>query len=79
MASVERIFEYARAVKSGANPRHKQYIMPVTFALSSALFGAAQMIVHSKAIAELLEAGYPILGIASPSDPIFESGPGPSA
>ena len=29
--------------------------------------------------AELLEAGYPILGIASPSDPIFESGPGPSA
>ena len=52
---------YARAVKSGANPRHKQYIMPVTFALSSALFGAAQMIVHSKAIAELLELQFALI------------------
>ena len=81
---------YARAVKSGANPRHQQYVMPVTYAVSSgtnqpprrlptclrnprthiglppaphdhplvrtaALFGGSQMIVHSKAIAELME------------------------
>lgn len=46
---------YDRQLKEGGSPRHHEYIMPVSFALSSALFGGAQMIVHSKAIAELFE------------------------
>jgi hypothetical protein len=46
---------YARAVAAGRRPAHAMHVMPVTFAVSSALFGGSQMIVHSKAVAEIFE------------------------
>merc|ERR1719473_1247001 len=46
---------YARAVEAGHRPKRALYVMPITFAVSSALFGGSQMIVHSKAVAELFE------------------------
>ncbi|KAL1511001.1 hypothetical protein AB1Y20_005826 [Prymnesium parvum] len=47
--------KYHHAQLLGTPLPHSQYVAPVTFALSSALVGGAQMIVHSKAIAELFE------------------------
>ena len=46
---------YRRALQRRCPLPHSQYMLPVTFALSSALVGGAQMVVHSKAVAELLE------------------------
>jgi len=46
---------YRRAQREGRPLPRSQYVLPVTYALSSALVGGAQMIVHSKAIAELFE------------------------
>lgn len=46
---------YARAVASGHRPKYAVYVMPISFSVSSALFGGSQMIVHSKAVAELFE------------------------
>ena len=46
---------YTRQLAIGGSPKHHVYVLPVTFAVSSALLGGGQMIVHSKAIAELFE------------------------
>ena len=46
---------YAKAVAAGLQPRYAHYVMPASFAVSSALFGGSQMIVHSKVVAELFE------------------------
>lgn len=48
-------FPLARAMKSERPPAIGEAALPVLFALSSALLGGAQMIVHSKAIAELFD------------------------
>lgn len=46
---------YARARRAGTLLPHAHIVEPAAFALSSALMGGAQMIVHSKAIAEVFE------------------------
>jgi len=46
---------YRREIAAGGAPKNHQYVLPVSFAVSSALLGGGQMIVHSKAIAELFE------------------------
>ncbi|KAL1527164.1 hypothetical protein AB1Y20_015844 [Prymnesium parvum] len=46
---------YLAAQKAGRPLARSQYVLPVTFAVSSALVGGANMIVHSKAVAELFE------------------------
>tara|TARA_B110001452_G_scaffold262925_2_gene263617 strand:- start:627 stop:2096 length:1470 start_codon:yes stop_codon:yes gene_type:complete len=48
-------FPLARAMKTESPPAIGEAALPVLFALSSALLGGAQMIVHSKAIAELFD------------------------
>ena len=52
---------YARAAAAGARLRNAQYVMPVAFAVSSALLGGAQMIVHSKAVAEIMELQFQMI------------------
>ena len=57
---VHRVWSQAR--KKGRPRKYSIVILPISFALSSALVGAAQMIVHSKAVAELFKllfAGIP--------------------
>lgn len=46
---------WAKMRAEGRPPRHHQYLMPIAFAVPSALLGGAQMIVHSKTLAELGE------------------------
>ena len=45
---------YGRRLEIGDNPPHHRIVLPVTYAISSALLGGANMIVHSKVISELL-------------------------
>ena len=52
---------YQRAERAGRPLRNSIYVLPVTFAVSSALLGGGQMIVHSKAIAELLELQFALV------------------
>jgi len=46
---------YSDALRAGLKPRHHEHVLPITFAVYSALIGGAQMIVHSKVVAELIE------------------------
>ena len=46
---------WAKMKAEGNPPRNHQYIMPIAYAVPSALLGGAQMIVHSKTLAELAE------------------------
>lgn len=46
---------YEKAERDGARLPNHQYVLPVTFAIPSALLGGAQMIVHSKVLSELSE------------------------
>lgn len=52
---------YQRAERAGRPLRNSIYVLPVNFAVSSALLGGGQMIVHSKAIAELLELQFALV------------------
>ena len=45
---------YTRRLKDGASPWKHELVLPITFTLSSALAGGAQMIVHSKVLSTLL-------------------------
>lgn len=47
--------KYRAAEKAGRPLASSLYMLPVTFAVSSSLVGGANMIVHSKAVAELFE------------------------
>ena len=50
---------YERNAREGAEPLPgAKWVEPVTFTLSSALFGGGQMVVHTKLIAELLELSF---------------------
>jgi len=46
---------FERATKAGRPLRRQKQLQPVAFAIPSALLGGAQMIVHSKTLAELAE------------------------
>jgi hypothetical protein len=46
---------HSRALAAGHPKPNHEVVLPVTYALSSALLGGANMIVHSKAVAELVE------------------------
>jgi len=46
---------YEKARKEGRPMRYQDQLQPVAFAIPSALLGGAQMIVHSKTLAELCE------------------------
>jgi len=45
---------YARELANGVALRHHRLVMPISYTLSSALLGGAQMIVHSKVVSELI-------------------------
>jgi len=45
---------YDEQLKAGGNPKGHQYVLPITFTLSSALLGGSMMIVQSKVFSELL-------------------------
>jgi len=62
--------KYKKASESGEPLSGHKYVLPVTFALSSALVGGAQMIVHSKAIAELSEILFLKLGTPDLDEPL---------
>mmetsp|Transcript_25883 Transcript_25883/g.46814 ORF Transcript_25883/g.46814 Transcript_25883/m.46814 type:complete len:365 (-) Transcript_25883:53-1147(-) len=62
--------KYKKASESGEPLSGHLYVLPVTFALSSALVGGAQMIVHSKAIAELSEILFLKLGTPDLLEPL---------
>ncbi|KAL3918265.1 MAG: hypothetical protein SGPRY_006085, partial [Prymnesium sp.] len=47
--------KYSAAEKAGRPLANSIYVLPVTFAVAWSLVGGANMIVHSKAVAELLE------------------------
>ena len=55
-ATAYAIHRRYRAAERDGRPLAKSlYVLPVTFAISSSLVGGANMIVHSKAVAELFE------------------------
>lgn len=45
---------YEEQLKAGGSPKNHEYVLPITFTLSSALLGGSQMIVQSKVFSELL-------------------------